>query len=128
MVGTGGIGKAMVRLGAGLGMRVLAWNRSGVPDELPAQPAELDDLLAQADVVSLHLTLNEGTRDLIDRRRLGLIKPGAIFINTARGAIVDEAALIGRFRTGASPRPGSTYSRPSRWRPITRSPGCPTSR
>jgi D-3-phosphoglycerate dehydrogenase len=94
VVGTGGIGKAMVRLGAGLGMRVLAWNRSGVPDGLPAQAMELDHLLPQADVVSIHLTLNEGTRGLIDRRRLGLLKPGAIFINTARGAIVDEEALI----------------------------------
>jgi D-3-phosphoglycerate dehydrogenase len=94
VVGTGGIGKAMVRLGAGLGMRVLAWNRSGVPDDLPAQGMALDDLLAQADVVSIHLTLNEGTRGFIDRRRLALLKPGAIFINTARGAIVDEEALI----------------------------------
>ena len=94
VVGTGGIGKAMVRLGAGLGMRVLAWNRSGVPGGLPAQAVELDDLLAQADVVSIHLTLNEGTRGLIDHRRLGLLKPGAIFSNTARGAIVDEDALI----------------------------------
>jgi D-3-phosphoglycerate dehydrogenase len=94
VVGTGGIGKAMVRLGAGLGMRVLAWNRSGVPDGLAAQAMELDDLLPQADVVSIHLTLNEGTRGFINRRRLGLLKPGAIFINTARGAIVDEEALI----------------------------------
>ena len=94
VVGTGGIGKAMVRLGAGIGMRVLAWNRSGVPDDLPAQAMELDELLAQADVVSIHLTLNEGTRAFIDRRRLGLLKPGAIFINTARGAIVEEEALI----------------------------------
>src|SRR5918995_281081 len=78
-LGTGGIGKAMVRLGAGVGMRVLAWNRSGVPDDLPAQATELDDLLAQAHVVSIHLTLNEGTRGLIGRRRLGLLKPGAIF-------------------------------------------------
>jgi D-3-phosphoglycerate dehydrogenase len=94
VVGAGGIGKVMVRLGAGLGMRVLAWNRSGVPEDLPAQGTELDDLLAQADVVSIHLALNEDTRALIDRRRLGLLKPGAIFINTARGAIVDEDALI----------------------------------
>jgi D-3-phosphoglycerate dehydrogenase / 2-oxoglutarate reductase len=99
VVGTGGIGKAMVRLGAGLGMRVLAWNRSGVPADLPAQATELDQLLAQADVVSIHLTLNDGTRGFIDRRRLGLLKPGAIFINTARGAIVDEEALIEALRT-----------------------------
>jgi D-3-phosphoglycerate dehydrogenase len=100
VVGTGGIGKAMVRLGAGIGMRVLAWNRSGVPDDLPAQPTALDELLAQADVVSLHLTLNAGTRGLLDRRRLGLLKPGAILINTARGALVDEAALIEALREG----------------------------
>ena len=100
VVGTGGIGKAMVRLGAGLGMRVVAWNRSGVPDDLPCRAAELDDLLAQADVVSIHLTLNESTRGFIDRRRLGLLKPGAIFINTARGAIVDEAALVEALQDG----------------------------
>ena len=100
VVGTGGIGKAMARLGAGLGMRVLAWNRSGVPADLPAQAAALDDLLAQADVVSIHLALNEGTRGFIDRRRLGLLKPGAILINTARGAILDEAALVEALQEG----------------------------
>jgi D-3-phosphoglycerate dehydrogenase len=100
VVGTGGIGKVMVRFGAALGMRVLAWNRSGVPDDLPAEAAELDDLLARADVVSIHLSLNEGTRGLIDRTRLGLLKPGAILINTARGAIVDEAALVEALQDG----------------------------
>ena len=100
VVGTGGIGKAMVRLGAGIGMRVRAWNRSGVPAGLPAQTTELDDLLAQADVVSIHLALNDGTRGLIDHRRLGLLKPGAILVNTARGAIVDEAALIEALQAG----------------------------
>ena len=100
VVGTGGIGKVMARLGAALGMRMLAWNRSGVPDDLPARATELDDLLAEADVVSIHLSLNEGTRGLIDRRRLGLLKPGALLINTARGAIVDEAALIEALQDG----------------------------
>jgi D-3-phosphoglycerate dehydrogenase len=100
VVGTGGIGKAMVRLGAGLGMRVIAWNRSGVPDDLPCEAVELDALLAEADVVSLHLSLNEGSRGLIDRRRIGLIRPGAILINTARGAILDEGALIAALREG----------------------------
>ena len=94
VIGTGGIGKAMVRLGAGLGMAVIAWNRSGVPEDLPCEAVGLDDLLRNADVVSLHLVLNEQTRGLIDARRIGLLKPGAIFINTARGAIVDEAALV----------------------------------
>jgi D-3-phosphoglycerate dehydrogenase / 2-oxoglutarate reductase len=100
VIGTGGIGKAMVRLGAGIGMRVIAWNRSGVPDDLPCAPAELDELLASADVVSLHLVLNEETRGFLDGRRIELIKPGAIFINTARGAIVDEAALLAALEAG----------------------------
>lgn len=100
IVGTGGIGKAMVRLGAGLGMRVIAWNRSGVPGDLPCQAVELDALLAGADVVSLHLSLNEGSRGLIDRRRIGLLRPGAILINTARGAILDQPALVDALREG----------------------------
>jgi D-3-phosphoglycerate dehydrogenase len=98
VIGTGGIGKAMVRLGAGLGMAVIAWNRSGVPEDLPCRAVELDDLLRTADVISLHLVLNHQTQGLIDARRIGLIKPGAIFINTARGAIVDEAALVEALR------------------------------
>ena len=100
VVGTGGIGKAMVRLGAGLGMRVIAWNRSGVADDLPCQAVELDALLAEADVVSLHVALNEGSRGLIDRRRIGLLRPGAILINTARGAILDEPALVSALQEG----------------------------
>jgi D-3-phosphoglycerate dehydrogenase / 2-oxoglutarate reductase len=100
VIGTGGIGKAMVRLGAGIGMRVLAWNRSGVPDDLPCAPVDLDELLARADVVSVHLVLNEQTRGFLDAGRIGLMRRGAIFINTARGAIVDEAALISALEQG----------------------------
>jgi D-3-phosphoglycerate dehydrogenase / 2-oxoglutarate reductase len=100
VVGTGGIGKAMVRLGAGLGMRVIAWNRSGVPGNLPCKAAQLDDLLAQADVVSLHVALNEASRGLIDRRRIGLLRPRAILINTSRGAILDESALVEALQAG----------------------------
>ncbi len=94
VVGTGGIGREMVRLGDGLGMKVLAWNRSGVPDDLPAETCELDDLMARADVVSLHLSLTEETAGMIDSRRIGLMRPHTILVNTARGGIVDEAALI----------------------------------
>ena len=100
VVGTGGIGAEMVRLGDGLGLRVVAWNRSGVADDLPCEAAELDDLLGQADVVSLHLALNAETSGLIDRRRLGLMRAGAILINTARGGLVDEAALIDALQDG----------------------------
>jgi D-3-phosphoglycerate dehydrogenase len=100
VIGTGGIGKAVVRLGAGIGMRVIAWNRSGVSGDLPCAPVELDELLASADVVSLHLVLNEQTRGFLDSRKIELMKPGAIFINTARGAIVDEAALLAALEAG----------------------------
>jgi len=94
VVGTGGIGKEMVRLGYGLGMKVLAWNRSGVAEDLPCESCALDDLMAGSDVVSLHLSLNDGTEKIIDSRRIALMRSQAILINTARGGIVDEAALI----------------------------------
>lgn len=100
VVGTGGIGKEMVRLGSALGMKVIAWNRSGLADDLPATFAELDDLLAKADVVSLHVALNDDTKGLIDRRRLDFLKKTAILVNTARGAILDEAALIELLQAG----------------------------
>jgi D-3-phosphoglycerate dehydrogenase len=100
VIGTGGIGKAMVRLGAGIGMRVIAWNRSGVPDDLPCAAVDLDELLAHSDVVSLHLVLNEQTRGFLDAGRIRLMQRGAIFINTARGAIVDEAALLAALEAG----------------------------
>jgi len=100
VIGTGGIGKAMIRLGAGIGMSVVAWNRSGVPADLPCEEVALGHLLRTADVVSLHLTLNDETRGFIDRDKLGLMKPEAIFVNTARGAIVDEGALVEALQAG----------------------------
>ena len=99
VVGTGGVGREMVRLGAGLGMEVIAWNRSGVPDDLPCTAmATLDALLEDAHVVSLHLGLNDETAGMIDARRLALMRPGAILVNTARGAVIDEAALVEALR------------------------------
>ena len=77
VVGTGGVGREMVRLGAGIGMKVIAWNRSGVPADLACTPAEtLDALLAESHVVSLHLGLNDETTGIIDARRLALMRPG----------------------------------------------------
>ncbi len=94
IVGTGGIGKEVCRLGDALGMKVIAWNRSGVPGDLPCESRELDALLGEADVISLHLSLTEETRGMIDKRRFGLMKRNAILINTARGGVVDEAAMV----------------------------------
>ena len=99
LVGLGGIGREVARIARGIGMEVIAWNRSPRPDEgVPL--VTLDDLLARADVISLHLALNDETRGLIDAKRLAQTKPGVILVNTARGALVDEAALLDALRSG----------------------------
>ncbi len=99
VVGLGGIGREVARIGAGLGMTVIAWNRTARPDATVTLVA-LDELLERADVVSLHLGLTDETRGLIDADRVARLKPGCILINTARGALVDEAALIGALQAG----------------------------
>jgi len=97
VIGLGGIGREVAHLGRGLGMHVLGWNRTrraGVP------LSELDTLLHRADVVSINLSLNEETRGFLSRERIARMKPGAILINTARGALVDEQALIEALQSG----------------------------
>jgi D-3-phosphoglycerate dehydrogenase len=81
------------------GLKLLAWSRSGRERQADAgrlgvELRELDDLLHESDFVSLHLPLTPETTHLLDERRLGLMKPGAVLINTARGALVDETALV----------------------------------
>jgi phosphoglycerate dehydrogenase-like enzyme len=97
VVGLGAIGSRTAVLGRALGMDVLAWSFG--PDEGRAARAgatavKLEDLLRRSDVVSLHLRVSEETRGLIDSRRLGLMKPDAMLVNTARAALVDRDALI----------------------------------
>lgn len=100
VVGTGGIGAEMVKLGSALGMKVVAWNRSGISNHLPCKELSLDVLFAVADVVSLHLSLTDDTKGLISARRLALLDQNAILINTARAGLVDESALIEALRAG----------------------------
>jgi D-3-phosphoglycerate dehydrogenase / 2-oxoglutarate reductase len=99
LVGLGGIGREMARLGKGIGLEVIAYNRSPVSDA-PVPMLAIDELLARSDVVSLHLALNDGTRGFLDRERLGKLKRGAILVNTARAGVVDEGALIELLRSG----------------------------
>jgi D-3-phosphoglycerate dehydrogenase len=99
VIGLGGIGSEVARIARGVGMQVMAWNRTPKPDA-PAPLADLDRLLAQSDVISLHLALNEETRGFLHAERIARMKPGAILINTARGALVDEAALLAALRGG----------------------------
>ncbi len=101
LIGLGGVGSEMARIAAAFGMDVIAWNRSGRPAGVLARSVALDELLADSDAISLHLALVPETKHLLDASRLALLKPGALLINTARGALIDEAALIAALRSGA---------------------------
>nr|WP_249792718.1 NAD(P)-dependent oxidoreductase [Bradyrhizobium sp. BRP22] len=99
LIGFGGIAAEVARIALGSGMKVIAWNRS--PKSYPGvEFVDLDTLLAQSHVVSLHLLLNDATRGFITRERIAAMKPGVIFINTARAAIIDEAAMIDALKSG----------------------------
>ena len=99
LLGFGGIAAEMARLCAGAGMRVLAWNRT--PKSHPGvEFVELERLLAESQVVSLHLALNDETRGFLSRDRIRAMRPGAVLVNTARGAVVDEAAMIDALADG----------------------------
>jgi Phosphoglycerate dehydrogenase and related dehydrogenases len=105
LIGFGGIGRLTAQLAQGLGMRVVAHDPA-LKDDDPVwessnvQPRTLDALLTEADVVSLHVPLVEGTRNLINAERLSLMKADAVLINSARGGIVDEAAVAYALREG----------------------------
>ncbi|RYX99078.1 MAG: 3-phosphoglycerate dehydrogenase [Bradyrhizobiaceae bacterium] len=98
LIGFGGIAAEVARITLGSGMKVLAWNRS--PKSYPGvEFTDLDTVLSTSDVVSIHLLLNDDTRGFITRERIGQMKKGAILINTARGAVVDQAAMIEALRS-----------------------------
>ncbi len=104
IVGLGRIGRAVAARARAFGMEIVYHNRRPLPPELePAAGARwlpLDELLAQSDVVSLHCPLTPGTRHLIGERALARMKDGAVLVNTARGPVVDEAALARALRSG----------------------------
>jgi D-3-phosphoglycerate dehydrogenase / 2-oxoglutarate reductase len=97
VIGLGGIGSEVLRIGQGLGMKVIAWNRSPRPGA-PLVP--LDELLARSDVISMNMTLGDETRGFLGPAQFAAMKPGVIFVNTARAALVDETALIAALRSG----------------------------
>jgi D-3-phosphoglycerate dehydrogenase len=99
IIGLGGIGQQVARIARGIGMDVVAWNRSPRPDA-GLRLVELGTLLATSDVISLNLTLNDETRGFLNADRIAHLKPGAILINTARGALIDEPALIAALQNG----------------------------
>jgi D-3-phosphoglycerate dehydrogenase / 2-oxoglutarate reductase len=95
IVGLGGIGAEMARLTNSIGLKVLAYNRTPKPGTV-----SIDELLAKADIVSLHLGLNDQTRGFLSRERIARTRPGVIVINTARAGVVDEPALLEALRSG----------------------------
>jgi len=97
VLGLGTLGSRVARVGRALEMKVLAWSQNLTAERAAAEDAMLvakDDLLARSDFVSIHLVLSERTRGLVGARELGLMKRSAYLVNTSRGPIVDEAALI----------------------------------
>ncbi|HXT60390.1 MAG TPA: NAD(P)-dependent oxidoreductase [Pirellulales bacterium] len=104
LIGAGPIAAEMARLAAAIGMRVQAWTFRPSAErarELGVEFVELDELLRTSDALSLHVKLTDRTRSLIGRRELQLVKPGALLVNTARGAIVDTPALVEALHSGA---------------------------
>ncbi|MCZ2495694.1 3-phosphoglycerate dehydrogenase [Xylophilus sp. Kf1] len=99
LVGFGGIADELARLALGAGMRVIAWNRSPKTRE-GVEFVSLDELLARSDVVSLHLLLDDQTRGMLSREKIAGMREGAILINTARGALVDEDAMVEALQSG----------------------------
>ena len=99
LIGFGGIAAEVARIALGSGMKVIAWNRS--PKTHPGvEFTDMETVLAKSDVVSIHLLLNDETRGMITRDRIAQMKKGAILVNTARGAVIDEAAMIDALRSG----------------------------
>jgi D-3-phosphoglycerate dehydrogenase len=96
IVGLGGIGREVARIATGIGMKVVAWNRT----QVEGVNASLNDVLAKSDFLAVCLALNEQTRGFIDAEKLGKMKKGVIFINTARADIVDAAALSAALDSG----------------------------
>jgi len=93
LIGFGGIAAEVARIALGSGMRVIAWNRTPKKSS-KVEFVELDELLTESDVISLHLLLNDETRGFVSRACIEAMKPGVILVNTARGALVDEEAMI----------------------------------
>ena len=97
VIGCGRIGSALARKASRLGLRVIAFDKVPVPGELVGEGVEtvgFDELIAASDIVSLHVPLSEETRHMIGEEQLRRMKPGAYLVNTARGGIVDQAALL----------------------------------
>jgi len=99
LIGLGGIGREVARIARGIGMEVIAWNRTA-RTEAGVPLVDLNELLTRADIISLHLALTDETRGMLGAQQLAGMKRGVILVNTARGALVDERALLDALERG----------------------------
>ncbi len=103
VLGLGKIGRCIAGYGRALGMDVIAWSQNMTSETAQAAGARLVDkatLFAASDAITLHVVLSERTRGVVDAEALARMKPGAILVNTSRGPLIDEGALVARLRTG----------------------------
>jgi phosphoglycerate dehydrogenase-like enzyme len=103
LVGLGNVGRTIAGYANAFGLQVIAWSPNLAPEvaaEAGARAVGKDELFRESDVVSLHVRLSDRSRGLVGARELGLMKPSALLINTSRGPLVDEAALIEALRNG----------------------------
>lgn len=100
VIGVGNIGREVIKIAQAMGMKILAFARTPREDEDGIHYVSLEEVLAQSDYLTLHCPLNEDTRHLINKERIALMKPTACIINTARGPLIDEAALIEALQEG----------------------------
>ncbi|MDO5132856.1 MAG: NAD(P)-dependent oxidoreductase [Eubacteriales bacterium] len=100
VVGAGNIGRQVIRIAQAMEMRVLCYTRTPRPDEENLSFVPLETLLRESDYISLHCPLTDKTRHMIDEKALSLMKPGAFLINTSRGGLIDEPALIRALQAG----------------------------
>jgi D-3-phosphoglycerate dehydrogenase len=99
LIGFGGIAAEVARIALGSGLRVMAWNRT--PKKFAGVDfVDIDTLLARSHIVSLHLLLNDETRGFFSKQHIAAMRPGVLLVNTARAALVDEAAMIDALKSG----------------------------
>ena len=103
LIGLGNIGGLVAKVGLAFGMDVVAWSQNLSPEKAEAagvRPVTKDELLSTSDVVSLHYVLSDRSRQMIGAAEFAAMKPSAIFVNTSRGPLVDQAALVDALRDG----------------------------
>ena len=100
LIGYGGIAAEVARMALGIGMKVIAWNRTPKGGVAGVEFVSIERLLTESDAISLHLLLTDETRGFVSAQRIAAMRRGVLLVNTARGALVDEAAMVEALRSG----------------------------